>query len=114
MSAAIKAKSAKARANIAARMLLRTIPHYMPGGKLMGRAWDDCFEMGDGDEVFRLLIDKVMIDPELRREVVRHEYEMPPVLLEAARHPLRSSLEKGESNAVSDTPDHPISGGGLV
>ncbi|HUV66264.1 MAG TPA: hypothetical protein VMW24_20400 [Sedimentisphaerales bacterium] len=26
----------------------------------------------------------------------------------------REKLEKGESNAISDTPDHPISGGGLV
>lgn len=43
MSAAIRAKTAKGRALIAARA--------MRAGYTPGRAFDDCFEMGDGDEV---------------------------------------------------------------
>lgn len=51
------AKSAKARATIAAR-LLKTVSN-------LGRSFDDCFEMGDGGEVKRLLIEKAKSDAEL-------------------------------------------------
>lgn len=48
MSLATRAKSAKARAAIAARIIKRTKRDF-------GRNMDDCFEMGDGDEVVALL-----------------------------------------------------------
>jgi len=63
MSAAIKAKSARARASIAARLIRRTKP--WPTGYGLGRRFDDCFEMGDGHEVFRLLKEKAKADPSL-------------------------------------------------
>lgn len=50
MSLAIDAKSAKRRASIAAIMIIKNKSFY--------RAFDDCFEMGDGDEVMEYLIQK--------------------------------------------------------
>lgn len=50
MSAAIRATTARERANIAAR--------FIRGCSTDGRAFSDCFEMGDGDEVLRLLLEK--------------------------------------------------------
>jgi len=61
MSAAINAKTAKQRANIAAIMLKRN--------KNFTRAFDDCFEMGDGDEVMNILIEKTAKDPVLARNI---------------------------------------------
>ena len=62
MSQAIGAKSAKARANIAARMLL-----YQKG---LGRSFDDCFEMGDGNEVLGWLWLKADSNSVLRQRMV--------------------------------------------
>ena len=53
MSAAIRAKTAKTRAAIAAR-LLKTIKPYGRGYGL-GRSFDNCFEMGDGEQVSQIL-----------------------------------------------------------
>lgn len=50
MSLATKAKTAKERAKIAANMIKR--------GYKLGRGFDDCFEMGDADEVFKIIADK--------------------------------------------------------
>lgn len=59
MSKATRAKSAKARTNIAAKMLR--------GRERLGREFDDCFEMGDGDEVARLLYVRAKTDTVLER-----------------------------------------------
>lgn len=59
MSAAIDAKTARQRANIAANMIKRQNHFY--------RAFDDCFEMGDGHEVMKILIEKTSKDPVLAR-----------------------------------------------
>lgn len=59
MSEATRAKSAKIRASIAAKMLR--------GRERLGREFDDCFEMGDGDEVVRLLYVKAQTDTVLER-----------------------------------------------
>lgn len=50
MSMATKATSARARAAIAAKIIKR--------GYKLGRGFDDCFEMGDGGEVFKILAGK--------------------------------------------------------
>lgn len=49
MSEATRAKSAKTRANIAAKIIKTQNNVYT-------RAFEDCFEMGDGDEVMENLI----------------------------------------------------------
>ena len=66
MSAATKARSARARATIAIRML-KTVRH-------LGRAFDDCFEMYDGDEVVRWILDKAKTDPELARIIAERGF----------------------------------------
>jgi len=55
MSQAIEVKSAKRRASIAANMIKKQDNFY--------RAFDDCFEMGDGDEVMNWIIKKTATDP---------------------------------------------------
>lgn len=64
MSAATRAKSARQRASIAIRKLETT------KGDL-GRSFDDCFEMGDGREVVRIIVEKarkdVVLESILRR-----------------------------------------------
>ena len=61
MSAAIRAKTAKARATLAARMLKACKP-----GDDLGRAFDDCFEMGDGEAVLSDLWKRAETDEALR------------------------------------------------
>lgn len=61
MSLAINAKSARARATIAANMIKKNINFY--------RAFDDCFEMNDGDEVMEHLIQKTAKDPVLAMNI---------------------------------------------
>lgn len=58
-------KTAKGRANRAARLI--------EGGRCSGsfsRAFDDCFEMGDGSQVAALLMEKVRARPELKAMMV--------------------------------------------
>jgi hypothetical protein len=73
MSQAIEAKSAARRASIAAR-LIRTIKRHDEGGWGLGccRGFDDCFEMGDGDDVYRILRAMVASDRALACHVIRH------------------------------------------
>ena len=66
MSAAAKAKSARARAAIAIRML-KTVRH-------LGRAFDDCFEMYDGEEVVRWILHRVRTDEELARTIAERGF----------------------------------------
>ena len=70
MSAAMVAKSAKARAGIAVRLLKSAKP--WPRGFGLGRNFDDCFEMGDGNEVHRLAIDRAVSDEALRKAMAVH------------------------------------------
>lgn len=63
-----RVKSAGARATIAARM----IKTY----KVLGRSFDDCFEMGDGSEVKRLLIEKAKKDMGLLRAMLYDHYNV--------------------------------------
>ena len=57
MSAATKAKSARARATIAIHML-KTARH-------LGRSFGDCFEMYDGEGVLRWILYKAKTDAQL-------------------------------------------------
>ena len=70
MSAATQAKSARARAGIAAR-LFKTVKPW-PNGFGLGRNFDDCFEMNDGAEVKRILFEKMRQDPDLVSAMVAH------------------------------------------
>lgn len=73
MSAATRATSAGQRASIAARLYKTTKP--WPVGLGLGRNFDDCFEMGDGDDVKRLLFDKARKDAKLWAAMVAHNAE---------------------------------------
>ena len=67
-----EAKSARARASIAVR-LYKTIKPW-PWGHGLGRSFDDCFEMTDGDEVKAELLRRVLTDPELATAMISHGY----------------------------------------
>jgi len=88
MSRARTARSARARANMAIR-LLKTIQPW-PRGRGMGRSFDDCFEMGDGNEVCRRIIAAACNDCELRNAMKRHGCND---WLEAVRAKLSSTEE---------------------
>lgn len=60
-------KTAKARANIAAKMLKAPYRLYDD----LGRDFDDCFEMGDGDKVYRLLVAMADADADLTAAIHR-------------------------------------------
>ena len=79
MSEAIRAKSAGERATIAANLLKGTKER----NKDLGREFDDCFEMDDGDEVMRILIERVKDDIPLRIAVRRHWQTAPDELTDA-------------------------------
>src|SRR5215469_8266527 len=79
MSEAIRAKSAAARAAIAANLLKETKGR----NEDLGREFDDCFEMDDGDEVLRLLIERAKDDLALRIAVRRHWQSAPCELTDA-------------------------------
>lgn len=64
MTAANRAKSARAKATIAAR-LLKT-------NKRVHRSFHDCFENFDGAEVRRILVERAAGDHELRTAMRRH------------------------------------------
>jgi hypothetical protein len=66
MSAATRAKSARARAMIAIRML-KTVRH-------LGRAFDDCFEMHDGNEVVRWILHRAQTDHQLARIIAERGF----------------------------------------
>ena len=69
MSAATEARSARARATIAANIIMRT------KGCDFRRNFDDCFEMNDGDEVARLLAIRARTDREFAWHVLRHWHD---------------------------------------
>lgn len=71
MSAATKVKTAKARAGIAARLLMNT-KRFHDGGHGLGRSFDDCFEMFDGAEVMRILCDKIRGSTDLAKRIIYH------------------------------------------
>lgn len=79
MSTAIQAKSAKARATIARNLLIRT------RRGLLSRSFDNCFEMGDADQVLQLLIERVPLDEEFRAAVFNYRDSVPQTLLAAAQ-----------------------------
>jgi hypothetical protein len=61
-------KTAQARATIAARLIKTTKPY--PQGYGLGRSFDDCFEMGDGRDVYCLLLLKAETDMELLKAML--------------------------------------------
>jgi len=67
MNAACRAKSAYARATIAIRMLKTQ--------KRLGRPFDACGEMGDGDDMVREIRRRSRHDPELVQALIRHGYD---------------------------------------
>lgn len=72
MSQATRATSAKERAAIALRMM-KTYKD------LNRRTFGDCFEMGDGDEVYGIIMDKVRADLSLL-PIVKRGLVLPPDL----------------------------------
>lgn len=64
MSAAILAKTAKERAAIAIRIMKYNKDPFT-------RRFDDCFEMGDGDEVVRIVKERAKRDPALMAIVLK-------------------------------------------
>lgn len=64
MSAATRAKTAKERAKIAAEFIRK-------GGETT-RAFDDCFEMGDANEVIQNLQIMTLTSPKLRANIWRY------------------------------------------
>lgn len=70
MSQATKAKSAKTRANIAIRMIRQQ--------NNFGRSFDDCFEMGDGQEVVEYIIAEIKKDKELAYSIRLKEFYLMP------------------------------------
>jgi hypothetical protein len=79
MSEAIRAKTTAERARIAANLLKGTTERNAD----LGRPFDDCFEMGDADEVMRILIDLARDDIALRIAVRRHWQTAPRELADA-------------------------------
>jgi hypothetical protein len=65
-----RVKSAKARASVAIRLLKTIKPH--PYGYGLSRSFDDCFEMGDGDQVIKILLDRARNDDSIIRAMHRH------------------------------------------
>jgi len=66
--ASINARTAKQRAKVAARVLMTARPIFDD----LGRAFDNCFEAGDGSQVVRELIDIASRDNALRHRIVEH------------------------------------------
>lgn len=64
MSAAILAKTAKERATIAIRIMKNNKDPFT-------RAFDDCFEMGDGDEVVKIIKERAKRNPVLMALVLK-------------------------------------------
>ncbi len=64
MSAATRATTAAQRATIAARILKTQ--------KSLYRAFDDCFEMNDGDQVLRIIQKRAAGDEVLKAAIIRH------------------------------------------
>jgi len=69
MSEASRAKSAKARATIAARMIMA---HKPSNG--FPRSFDDCFEMNDGTEVVAELLRRAESKPEFKAALVANGF----------------------------------------
>jgi len=86
MCKAIEAKSAKARATIAANLLKRTKAEFEAGCRSgLGRSFDNCFEMGDGEQVRDLLIERAKTDAELLYAFSRHCQHIPKEWYDRAR-----------------------------
>lgn len=65
----MRSGSPKARARAAALMLCRVTYDHGPSPRTGGRAFDDCFEMGDGDRVMEHLIALLREDSILSRDL---------------------------------------------
>ncbi len=74
MKSAKDVETAKERAEIAIDLLKTTKP-WREGGKGLSRGFDDCFEMGDGDDVYRIVITKAAHHPSLLSAIERHGYD---------------------------------------
>jgi hypothetical protein len=88
MSLAIYAKSAKARATIARNIYVNN----MSGD--FHRNLDDCFEMGDGDEVAAILAERVKTDVQFREAVLFHANHAPVLALEVAKTLGRPTIDE--------------------
>jgi len=81
MSAALRGRSARARATSARDLTVNNKTGHF------GRAFSDCFERGDGEEVVRLLVARLAWDGDYRAAVLRHAGSMPVAVLKAAHDP---------------------------
>lgn len=73
MSEATRATSARERFSIARRIIMRN-KSYADGGRGdLGRGFSGCFEMGDGDEVVRIGLERIRRDVAFRSAIRRHK-----------------------------------------
>jgi hypothetical protein len=100
MSEAIRAKTAAERATIAA--------NFLKGAKErnedFGRPFDDCFEMGDAEEVMRILIERATDDLALRI-AVRRNWKTAPRELTAAVNQMSTACDDFRALARGDDPE---------
>ena len=71
MSAAANAKTAKGRAGIAVRMVM--------SGQQLGRSFDDCFEMNDGEQVIQDILRRCKVDVRIAQEFISRRVFGPEV-----------------------------------
>ena len=75
-------------------------------GALDTRAYDDCFEMGDGDSVVAILREFIRKDPELARQVMTQtvSYYAPKSLLEFSSEVLAGRAGPPEADIRTGQP----------
>ena len=71
MSAATNAKTAKGRAGIAVRIVM--------SGQRLGRSFDDCFEMNDGEKVVQDILRRCKVDVRIAQEFISRQVFGPEV-----------------------------------
>ena len=81
MSAATRARTARGRAGIAIRMIKAGFAQHGVWWQPR-RAFDDCFEMFDGNEVAAIISRRADFDPELRHALTKLGFDS---ILNAAR-----------------------------
>jgi hypothetical protein len=96
MSEAIRAKTAAERATIAANLL----EGAKERNEDLGRPFDDCFEMGDADEVMRILTERATDDLALRI-AVRRNWQTAPLELTAAVDQMSTACDDFRAAAIA-------------
>jgi hypothetical protein len=96
MSEAINAKTAAERATIAANLLKGAKER----NEVLGRPFDDCFEMGDAEEVMRILMERATDDLALRI-AVRRNWQTAPCELTDAVNEISTACDDFRTAAIA-------------